>query len=328
MEGHAQRPDTRPIEDPADDPKILLAKQGASTHVRSKTPPTIRRYCLPNRGHPHTSDRRPRRRSEDIACQTGGIHTRHDRTSRCRSPCRPDRPGQLLLIGTRTRPDHDITDKDLEIAPCDNRRRRSRAVIDHQFREERQSRHALGQHQVAFAYLLAPIVDLPAGRAVFARNFSDLNPGHHALCRDTRPLCLRAPTTTARPLDYLKPGNPSPHRAAQLDAHFAVYFQNPNPPSRPCAQNGRIKSERAGGGRRSAYGSVVTYRDLDMAREHTVSVVYPENANIEEGRISVLTPVGVALLGLSPGATISWVTRDDETRQLEVLEVRPPLTHD
>ena len=75
-------------------------------------------------------------------------------------------------------------------------------------------------------------------------------------------------------------------------------------------------------------GSVVTYRDLDMAREHTVSVVYPENANIEEGRISVLTPVGVALLGLSPGATISWVTRDDETRQLEVLEVRPPLTHD
>ena len=75
-------------------------------------------------------------------------------------------------------------------------------------------------------------------------------------------------------------------------------------------------------------GSVVTYRDLDMAREHTVSVVYPENANIEEGLISVLTPVGVALLGLSPGATISWVTRDDETRQLEVLEVRPPSTHD
>ncbi|OJY34057.1 MAG: hypothetical protein BGP11_04640 [Rhodobacterales bacterium 65-51] len=75
-------------------------------------------------------------------------------------------------------------------------------------------------------------------------------------------------------------------------------------------------------------GSVVTYRDLDMAREHTVAVVYPENANIEEGRISVLTPVGVALLGLSPGATISWVTRDDETRQLEVLEVRPPSTRD
>lgn len=75
-------------------------------------------------------------------------------------------------------------------------------------------------------------------------------------------------------------------------------------------------------------GSVVTYRDLVMDRVHTVTVVYPENANIEEGRISVLTPVGVALLGLSPGATISWVTRDDETRQLKILEVRRPSTVD
>jgi regulator of nucleoside diphosphate kinase len=71
-------------------------------------------------------------------------------------------------------------------------------------------------------------------------------------------------------------------------------------------------------------GSEVTYRDMGMARLHTVTVVYPEDADIEQGRISVLTPVGVALLGLSPGAAISWVTRDDETRQLEVLEVKPP----
>ena len=32
-EGHAQRPNTRPIEDPADKSKIPLAKQGASTHA-------------------------------------------------------------------------------------------------------------------------------------------------------------------------------------------------------------------------------------------------------------------------------------------------------
>lgn len=71
-------------------------------------------------------------------------------------------------------------------------------------------------------------------------------------------------------------------------------------------------------------GSEVTYRDLGMARSHTVSVVYPEDADIEEGRISILTPVGVALLGLSPGAAISWTTLDDQTRQLQVLEVKPP----
>ena len=33
IKGHAQRPDTRPIEDPADKPKITLAKPGASTHA-------------------------------------------------------------------------------------------------------------------------------------------------------------------------------------------------------------------------------------------------------------------------------------------------------
>ncbi|RBI66810.1 hypothetical protein DQW77_17895, partial [Roseovarius sp. TE539] len=32
MEGHDQRPDTRPIEDPAEKSQITLAKQGASTH--------------------------------------------------------------------------------------------------------------------------------------------------------------------------------------------------------------------------------------------------------------------------------------------------------
>jgi len=48
----------------------------------------------------------------------------------------------------------------------DRRRSISRAVINHQFRKDRQGRHALGQHQLALAYLLAPIVSLPAGRAV------------------------------------------------------------------------------------------------------------------------------------------------------------------
>jgi len=72
-------------------------------------------------------------------------------------------------------------------------------------------------------------------------------------------------------------------------------------------------------------GSEVSYRDLVTGRLQTVFVVYPENADIDQHRISVLTPVGVALLGLSPGAVISWITRDDETRQLEVVTVKPPV---
>lgn len=71
-------------------------------------------------------------------------------------------------------------------------------------------------------------------------------------------------------------------------------------------------------------GSEVTYRDMTTGRLQTVVVAYPEDADIARQRISVLTPVGVALLGLDPGAAISWTTREDETRQLEVVAVRPP----
>ena len=73
-------------------------------------------------------------------------------------------------------------------------------------------------------------------------------------------------------------------------------------------------------------GSEVTYRDLTTDRLQTVIVVYPEDADIDQHRISVLTPIGVALLGLTAGATISWATRDDEMRQLEVLTVQPPAS--
>ena len=44
-EGHIKRPDTRPIEDPAEPPKITLAKQGASTHAPSG--PTPQTWKLP-----------------------------------------------------------------------------------------------------------------------------------------------------------------------------------------------------------------------------------------------------------------------------------------
>ena len=46
-------------------------------------------------------------------------------------------------------------------------------------------------------------------------------------------------------------------------------------------------------------GSQVTFRHAD--RTQTVRIVAPEDADIEQRRISVLTPVGAALLGLSVG---------------------------
>ena len=71
-------------------------------------------------------------------------------------------------------------------------------------------------------------------------------------------------------------------------------------------------------------GSTATYRDLTSDRIQTVVLSYPEDEDIDQRRISVLTPVGIALLGLGTGATIPWLTRGDETRRLEVLTVTPP----
>lgn len=67
-------------------------------------------------------------------------------------------------------------------------------------------------------------------------------------------------------------------------------------------------------------GSTVTYRE--GTRTHSVEVVLPHQADIGRGRVSVIAPVGTALLGLSVGQRITWKMPDGRARQLEVLEVR------
>jgi regulator of nucleoside diphosphate kinase len=52
--------------------------------------------------------------------------------------------------------------------------------------------------------------------------------------------------------------------------------------------------------------SCVTVTDLDSGREHTYTIVFPRDANVSEGRISVLAPIGTALLGFAEGDEIEW----------------------
>ena len=73
-------------------------------------------------------------------------------------------------------------------------------------------------------------------------------------------------------------------------------------------------------------GSSVVYRDETTGQEKTVTLVYPENADISRDRVSVMTPIGVSLLGLSEGAAFYWDTRDDQRRMLTVISVRQPET--
>ena len=73
-------------------------------------------------------------------------------------------------------------------------------------------------------------------------------------------------------------------------------------------------------------GNRVTWRDETTGHEQTATLVWPEEADIDAGRASVLTPIGVALIGLKAGARFQWETRSGEVRDLTVLSVGPGTT--
>jgi len=52
-----------------------------------------------------------------------------------------------------------------------------------------------------------------------------------------------------------------------------------------------------------------------------VTLVYPAEADIQKGKLSILTPVGTALLGLSPGQSMSWEDRKGELKTLTLQAV-------
>lgn len=68
--------------------------------------------------------------------------------------------------------------------------------------------------------------------------------------------------------------------------------------------------------------SEVEFRDDTTGKARKVTLVYPEEADIAQGKISILTPVGTALIGLQAGQSITWETPKGEVRQLTVLAVR------
>ena len=52
--------------------------------------------------------------------------------------------------------------------------------------------------------------------------------------------------------------------------------------------------------------SKVLLKDLDSDEEETYTLVFPADADLDEGKISVLAPIGTAILGYRVGATITW----------------------
>jgi len=70
-----------------------------------------------------------------------------------------------------------------------------------------------------------------------------------------------------------------------------------------------------------AMGTRVRFVDEDSGDEQEVVLVYPAEADPVRGRISVLAPVGSALLGLRIGQSIEWPLPNGRNRRLRVRSV-------
>ena len=68
--------------------------------------------------------------------------------------------------------------------------------------------------------------------------------------------------------------------------------------------------------------SRVECEDVASGEDHVLTLVYPNEADVERGRVSVLAPVGSALLGLSVGQTIDWQAPGGRSLKLRVKSVR------
>ena len=70
-------------------------------------------------------------------------------------------------------------------------------------------------------------------------------------------------------------------------------------------------------------GREVTYHDAATDKDHTVTLVLPQDADISNGLVSIMTPIGIALIGLAEDAVFHWETRDGQRRELKILKVAP-----
>lgn len=66
----------------------------------------------------------------------------------------------------------------------------------------------------------------------------------------------------------------------------------------------------------------VQFVDAATGKEYDYELVYPGEADIAAGRISIMTLVGAGLIGLREGQSIHWPDRDGRERELTIVSVR------
>lgn len=74
-----------------------------------------------------------------------------------------------------------------------------------------------------------------------------------------------------------------------------------------------------------AMNTKVIFKDMDTGIESTATLVYPQDVKIEENKISILSPVGSALIGLRVGQPIQWSLPNRKNKKIVVLSVEKEL---
>lgn len=66
--------------------------------------------------------------------------------------------------------------------------------------------------------------------------------------------------------------------------------------------------------------SIVRIKDLDTGEEKTFTLVFPGKTNITENAVSILAPIGTALIGYREGDIIEWEVPAG-TKRFQVMDV-------
>ncbi|MCC6625641.1 MAG: nucleoside diphosphate kinase regulator [Deltaproteobacteria bacterium] len=73
-------------------------------------------------------------------------------------------------------------------------------------------------------------------------------------------------------------------------------------------------------------GSAVRYESASDGAARDVVLVWPHEADLAAGRISVLSPIGAALIGMQPGQEIGWTLPGGRETRVRVVAVSPGPT--
>ncbi len=70
--------------------------------------------------------------------------------------------------------------------------------------------------------------------------------------------------------------------------------------------------------------STVVIKDLQTKRDMTITIVLPQQADIKQRKVSVLAPIGTAIIGFRKGQTVSWKVPSGK-KDFRIMEVSNEL---